>query len=114
LRRFPDAGSLSVRFDLTMTNPTTVTSDEEAALRQEALEQLKKRRDFVGHLVVYAVVNGAVWAIWLLTGSGYPWPAWLSGAWAIGLLLNAWDVFGRRPITEAQIGREIERLRPQH
>jgi hypothetical protein len=110
----PDAGSLFVRFDATMVTTTTVTSDEETALRQQAFEQLKKRRDFLGHLVVYVVVNGAVWVIWLLTGSGYPWPAWVTGAWAIGLLLNAWDVFGRRPITEAEIRREIERLRPQH
>jgi len=27
--------------------------------------------------------------------------------------LNAWDVYGRRPITEADIRREINRLRPQ-
>jgi hypothetical protein len=38
---------------------------------------------------------------------------WVSGAWAIGLLLNAWDLYGRRPITEADIRREIARLRPQ-
>jgi hypothetical protein len=97
-----------------MMNTTTVTSDEETVLREQALDRLKKRRDFLGHLFVYLVVNGAVWLIWLVTGAGYPWPAWLSGAWAIGLVFNAWDVYGRRPITEADIRRETERLRPQH
>ncbi len=51
------------------------------------------------------------WAIWATTGAGYPWPAWLSGAWGIGLLLNAWDVHVRRPVTEADVQREIEHLR---
>jgi hypothetical protein len=81
------------------------TSDRELALRR-----LKKQRDFQGHLVAYVVVNAAVWAIWAFTGSGYPWPAWLTGCWGIGLILNAWDVYWRRPITETDIERELERL----
>jgi hypothetical protein len=31
--------------------------------------------------------------------------------WGIGVLLNAWDVYGRRPISEHEIAREVERLR---
>jgi hypothetical protein len=114
LRSFPDVGSLPSRFAAVMAHPATVTSDDETLLREQALDRLKKRRDFLGHLVVYLVVNGAVWVIWLVTGAGYPWPAWLSGAWAIGLVLNAWDVYGRRPISESDVRREVERLRPQH
>jgi hypothetical protein len=34
--------------------------------------------------------------------------------WAIGLVMNAWDVFLRRPITEADVQHEIERLHPHH
>jgi len=83
-------------------------------MREQALTRIKKRRDFGGHAVAYVVVNAAVWIIWAVTGAGYPWPAWVSGAWAIGLVLNAWEVYGRRPITEADVRREIERLRPQH
>jgi 2TM domain len=79
--------------------------------RDRALERLKKRRDFQGHLVAYVVVNAAVWAIWAATGAGYPWPAWLTGAWGIGLLLNAWDVYMRAPITEADVQREMQRGR---
>ncbi len=94
--------------------PREELSAADSAIREQALEILKKRRDFSAHVVVYVVVNAAVWGIWALTGGGYPWPIWLSGGWAIGLLLNAWDVYGRRPITEAEIRRETERLRPQH
>jgi hypothetical protein len=90
------------------------TADVEITVREEALQSLKKRRDFSAHVVVYVVINVALWGVWAVTGAGYPWPAWVSGAWAIGLVLNAWDLYGRRPITDADIRREIDRLRPQH
>jgi hypothetical protein len=82
--------------------------------REVALALLKKRRDFQNHLVAYVVVNAAVWIIWATTGAGYPWPAWLTGLWGIGLLLNAREVYLRKPITEADVDEEIERLRPTH
>lgn len=82
--------------------------------REEAVLRLKKRRDFEAHLVTYVVVNAAIWVIWAVAGTGYPWPAWITVGWAIGLIMNAWDVFFRRPISEADVQREIERLHPQH
>jgi hypothetical protein len=81
--------------------------------REQALERLRKRRDFKGHLVAYVVVNAALWAVWAATGSGYAWPAWVTGGWAVGVILNAWDVYYRTPITEADVQREIERSRGQ-
>jgi 2TM domain len=81
---------------------------------EQALARLKKRRDFQGHLVAYVVINAAVWLVWATTGAGYPWPVWLTGVWAIGLVLNAWEVYVRRPITEADVAREIDRLHPSH
>lgn len=99
-----------------MSDTSNNHTSEELPLneRDAALERLKKRRDFNAHLFVYAVVNAAIWALWASTDSGYPWPAWISGIWAIGLVMNAWDVYVRRPITEADIDREIKRLHPQH
>jgi hypothetical protein len=82
--------------------------------REQALLSLKKRRDLQGHLVAYIVVNAAVWAVWAATGAGDLWPAWLTGLWGIGLVLNAWDVYFRTPITEADVQREIQRLHPKH
>jgi hypothetical protein len=41
----------------------------------------------------------------------YPWPAWFTGAWTIGLLLSAWEAYFRKPITDADVEREMERLR---
>jgi 2TM domain-containing protein len=78
--------------------------------RGAALLRLKKRRDLQGHIVAYVVVNAAVWAVWAVTGAGNLWPAWLTGIWAIGLVMNAWDVYFRAPITETDVAREIERF----
>lgn len=91
--------------------PSNDQSDE----RTQALERIKKRRDLHAHLFVFVVINGAFWALWALTGDGgYPWPAWITGFWAIGLVINFWDVYVRRPITEADIVHEMDRLHPQH
>jgi hypothetical protein len=92
--------------------PTTEPASDERSL---ARERLKKRRDFSAHLFVYVVINGAIWALWVLTSDGgYPWPAWLSGLWAIGIVLNAWDVYVRRPITEDDVDHEVRRLHDAH
>jgi hypothetical protein len=112
---FTDATRRDRRLTGAMTDsPREETPGTDSDVREQALQRLKKRRDFSAHVVAYVVINVALWGIWALTGAGYPWPIWVTGGWAIGLLLNAWDVYGRRPITEAEIRREIERLRPQH
>lgn len=84
--------------------------EETGTERERAVARLHKKRDFQGHLITYVVVNAALWAVWAVTGSDYPWPAWVTGGWAIGLILNFWDVYLRTPITEAEISREIDRL----
>jgi hypothetical protein len=93
-----------------------VTTDLEqpSSEHDQAFSRLKKRRDLSAHAFSYLVVNAALWAIWATTDGGYPWPAWISGLWGIGLLMNAWEALVRKPITEADVQREVERLRPQH
>jgi hypothetical protein len=88
---------------------TETITDE--SLREVAVQHLKKRQDFRAHLLVYALFNAAAWALWALTGTGFPWPAFITAFWGIGLIMNAYDVYGRRPITEQDVAREIERLR---
>ena len=86
--------------------------NDEDILRQRAVGQVKKRRDFYGHLLVFALVNGAAIAIWATVGDGgFFWPIFLLFGWGIGLIMNAWDVFYRGYEDEGQIQREIERLR---
>jgi hypothetical protein len=83
-------------------------SDDED-LRTQARKRLEKRRDFSAHLIAYIVINAMLIGIWAITGAGYFWPAWVLLGWGVGLVLNAWDVFFRRPITEADVERELER-----
>ena len=69
------------------------------------------RRDFASHCVAYVIVNGFLVVVWALTGRGYFWPVWVLGAWGVGVVLHAWDVFVRRPVTEADVDAELERHR---
>jgi hypothetical protein len=79
--------------------------------RQEARRRLQERRDFVSHLVAYLVINGFLIAVWAFTGAGYFWPAWVLAAWGVGVVLHAWETFGRRPITDADVESELRRRR---
>ncbi|HTL85079.1 MAG TPA: 2TM domain-containing protein [Acidimicrobiia bacterium] len=83
----------------------------EEELRTQATERVRKRRDLSAHFVVYVLVNAGFIGIWALTGGGYFWPAWILVCWGIGLVLNVWDVYFRRPVTEHDIEREMNRLR---
>lgn len=84
------------------------------ALRDQALRRVKKRRDFHTHAFVYLTINLLLWGIWLATGAdsggSVPWPTWITLGWGIGVLFNAWDVYVRRPISEAEVEREVQRL----
>jgi hypothetical protein len=90
-----------------------IATDPEG-IREQALRSLKKRRDFHTHLFVYLTFNVLLWSIWALTGatSGawFPWPLWVTFGWGIAIVLNGWDVYVRRPITEAELQHEVERL----
>ncbi len=94
-----------------MSTQTDFTRDQE--LRHQAVRRLKKRRDFYAHLILYLLVNGFLVGIWAITSAGFFWPIFIIGAWGIGLLLNAWDVFARQNLTEDRIQREMHRLQ-QH
>ncbi len=86
-----------------------VMSEEQ--LRELALKRIKKRKDFYGHLVAYVVINSFLVLLWYFTSRSHFWPGWVMGAWGVGLVFNAWDVFGRKEITEADIKAEMDRLR---
>ena len=89
----------------------TEDAEREQVLRDKAVRQLKKKRDFRGHLLVYILVNTFLVVIWLLTDpNGFFWPVFPIVGWGIGVIMNAWDVYGRQEITEEDIHREMEHL----
>ena len=85
---------------------TGITSE-----RERARQRVQARRDFASHVVAYIVINAFLVGAWALTGGGYFWPAWVLAGWGAGLALHAWDVFVRRPITDADVDAELRRRR---
>jgi hypothetical protein len=92
------------------TDGSQVATQTESPERTFVRQQLQTRRDFASHVFVYLVVNTAVVLIWAITGSGYFWPAWLIGAWGIGLVMHGWDAFIRRPVTEDDVDKAMRKL----
>jgi 2TM domain len=85
----------------------------EQSLRDQAEKRLKARRDFKTHLVMYVLVNAMLVVIWAITSDEGDlfWPIFPILGWGIGVAANAWDVYGRKPITENDIQREAQKLR---
>ena len=94
-------------------NLDEVIAESPEVLREQALRQIRKRRDFKTHLFIYLLVNGFLWVVWAATGANFPWPIFPMFAWGIGVGANAWDVYLRPPITERQVQVEMQRLREQ-
>jgi hypothetical protein len=87
--------------------------DTEQELRKLAVSRLRKKRDFRTHIAIYVIVNAMLVGIWAVTGAGFFWPIFPILGWGIGVGANAWDVYGRKPITEDEVQRETERLRSE-
>ena len=79
--------------------------------RQTAIRRLKEKNDFHVHLFTYLVVNTMVLLIWAFTGAGFFWPIFLIAPWGIGVVLQAYVLYGGGGrMTEAQIQREMKNL----
>ena len=84
-------------------------SEEE--LRAFAAKRVKEKREFWQHLVAYVIVNAGLIGIWAVGERGSFWPGWVLFGWGIGILFHAWNTFFSRPVTDADVEAEIERLR---
>jgi 2TM domain len=85
------------------------STDEQ--LRSRAVKQLKKRRDFWAHVIVYVLVNAFIVVIWAMTDSGgFFWPAFPMVGWGIGVVMNGYDAYRDEDFSEDRIQREMQRL----
>jgi hypothetical protein len=91
-----------------MIETREILDDDE--LHDQAVARLRKKREFMAHLLAYVMVNSVLVVVWALTGTPFFWPLFPLMGWGIGLAFHAWDTFGRPP-TEERIRREMERLR---
>jgi hypothetical protein len=81
-------------------------ADRERDLARRRVERKSKLR---ADLVAYVVINAFLVGIWAVSGLGYFWPGWVLAGWGVLLLLDAWDAYVRRPVTEADVERELNR-----
>ena len=105
-----------------------MTRDPARQARAYAVESIKRRRNFQTHVVFYVAGNILLFLVWATTeyqnAGGWPtgfrtgrmnhdWDPWIIYpliAGTLALAVHAWAAFGRRPATEAEIEREVERL----
>jgi hypothetical protein len=83
----------------------------------ENVEELAKKRvqarmGFFVHVCMYVVMNTGIFAIWALTGQGYPWFMWPMLGWGIGILAHGVTLaIGPGSAAETRaIERELHRL----
>jgi 2TM domain len=101
----------------------------EQLARQQAIKQIERKRRFWAGTVTAAVGMIVLVVIWALSAyhnaGGWPvhgfsqssglhdvWNYWIIyplGAWVLLTAAGAWFVYGRKPISESEIKREIER-----
>ncbi len=77
--------------------------------REAAVNRLKTQRDFKISLLAYIVVNAFLVVIWVLGDGGSFWPIWPILGWGIAVVFQAWNAYFKKPISEDDIRREMER-----
>ena len=92
-----------------------MSTHKDDSVRDYARKQLKKKQDFKRYLGIYALVVGITCAVWYLTSPWAPfWPIWVVFGMGIGAVVIGLDAYGigsPKPITEADVDAEVERLK---
>lgn len=109
--------------------PDAVHATGDELARQQAIKQIERRRHFHIELAVSGVAVLVLIAVWASSeyhnADGWPthgfsqssglhdvWNLWIIYpllAWLLWVVARGWSVHGRRPISEDEITREIER-----
>ena len=85
---------------------------EEQELRREAERRADAKLCFRAHLMAYAVVNGGLVLINLVTSPGYFWAIWPMFGWGLGVVAHGIGVYHYiGGLRERAIEAEIQRLR---
>jgi hypothetical protein len=90
-----------------MNGSDAVRVDERALARK----RVERKHKFRGDVVAYLVINLFLVGLWAAAGFGYFWPGWVLAGWGVLLVLDAWNVYYRRPVTEHEIDDELRSLR---
>ena len=106
--------------------------EDERALRELAVKQAERIRSFKLHVVAFLLGTFVLGTVWVLTeyfeehtwpdrfadsndvaGTWSPWFFWAVGIWALILGIDAFRTYAHRPPSEAEIQKELDRLRPR-
>jgi hypothetical protein len=97
-------------------HPTEPEAVMDETIEARAKQRVQARSSFLVHVIIFATMNAAFAAIWLVTGHGYPWFLWPTLMWGVGLvahLVTLWTGPGSLR-EERAVEREIQRLRNAH
>jgi hypothetical protein len=116
-------------FSRPVNTEVNASADGDQDARQEAIRQIERRRRFKISTAAAGIGMVIVVAIWAATeyhnAGGWPthgfsqssgihdvWNFWIIYpliAWVLLTAANAWFVYGRKPISESDVKREMER-----
>ena len=114
--RKSQSGGYDVSRNLTRTGKEPVEASEpKHDVRQQAINRLEAKRDFLAHVAIYFGVSVLMVAIWAWTGTeNFFWPAIPILAWGIfGIIPNWWTAYKQSGIPEDKIQAEMEKIRRQ-
>jgi hypothetical protein len=77
--------------------------------RKQAIDRLQAKRGITTTAVSFLAITVLLVVIWLVSGRGFFWPIFPIAGFAIALGVQAYNVYGRKPITEEDIQREMQR-----
>ena len=86
--------------------PTAPTGEDD--LRHRAIGRIRGRRALVMSVIWWVIISSVLIWVWSRNG-GFFWPIFPIGAWAIGIVWQLIDQFGRGE-TEDRIQAEMRRL----
>ena len=82
---------------------------EEAEARRLARRRIAARRGVRRAGVTFAGIAVLLIVIWAVSGSGFFWPVFPIAGMGLALGLQAWRAYGQKPISGAEVEREIQR-----
>lgn len=84
---------------------------DQTELEKVARKRVKMKREYVTHVLFYALVQLMLYVVWHLTGRGYPWFVWPLVGWGVGIVAHTITVAMELIAPEERaVERELRRL----
>jgi hypothetical protein len=80
--------------------------------RKQAIERLQAKRNLGKTAATFAAIWVLLVVIWLAAGQGFFWPVFPIVGMGIALAMQAFGIWGQKPISEDAIQREMGRGGP--